>query len=568
MGDSEVFDILVRQLTHQERRDMLDQLDLEDLDDIAPPEEDDRPPDAVDPQKEFESFGFFRRLMVYLQAIVAGRPKEEVVIDLLLKELSREIQAERRDIVDFRRGLALRPLAQELDDISDAAERLSRALTGIESVNPGVLSAVILGIASPDIYSRLLMETDPFVVVKDESELPPFQIKKRCLRNLDDALLLLPTELQERISLDVVALSALKRLIHLDLSPALRPFAEGETTDAPLHTLKQPIVDIAELFHRRRFVPSDRLLKAVYLILKRTDSSEEQISPEEWARHVTALLRRLVDLEEGIPLTRLARYLRRELHYVPRGFESPGDWTGYLKRFWTGRLEKQYQAFVAEEKKRAILLEASEWITTTKFPGYPAVDPGETGTHAFSVAILQAVLRKLFAGEEARALKALLIEGDFYKDQNRSDFTDAYNGIARRLEEISDLEARVAPEGGLTRRLEAVARHGSSLGTRRAQRRTTVRAFDADAEAIIRRGVEDIRILHDVLAGILYGEIGGHYDTLANLTDIAGRGNKELMAKLADLVTFLKKSQDVIGGVFDVERNAVRRLENLESRLA
>lgn len=547
---------------------MLDQLGLEDLGDIAPPEEEEQLPEAVDPQKAFESFGFFRRLMVYLQAIVAGRPKEEVVNDLLLKELSREIQAERRDIVDFRRGVALRPFGQELDDIRDAAERLGRALTGIESVNLGVLSAVILGITSPEIYSRLLMETDPFVVSKDESELPAFQIKKRCLRNLDDALLLLPTELQERVAADSVALSGLKRLIRLDLSPALRPFQEGETTDAPLHTLKQPIIEIAELLYRRRFVPSEGLLKAVYLILKRTDSSEEQTSPEEWARHVTALLRRLVDLAEALPLTRLARYLQRDLHYLPRGPDSPGDWTAHLKRFWTGRLEKQYQAFVAEQKKRAILLDASEWITTNKFPGYPAVDPGETGTHAFSVAILQAVLKKLSGGEEARALKALLIEGDFYKEQNRSDFTDAYNGISRRLEEISELETRVAPEGGLTRRLEAVARQGSSLGTRRAQRRTTVRAFDADVEAIIRRGVEDIRVLHDVLGGILYGEIGGHYDTLANLTDIAGRGNKELMAKLADLVTFLKKSQEVIGEVFDVERNAVRRLENLESRLA
>jgi hypothetical protein len=547
---------------------MLDQLGLEDLDDIAPPDEDESLPDTVDPQKEFESFGFFRRLMVYLQAIVAGRPKEEVVVDLLLKELSREIQGERRDIVDFRRGVALRPFAQELDDIRDAAERLSRALTGIESVNLGVLSAVILGVTSPDIYSRLLMETDPFVVAKEESELPPFHVKKRCLRNLEDALLLLPTELQDRIAADSVALSVLKRLIHLDLSLALRPFEEGEATDAPLHALKQPIVNIAELLYRRRFVPSDRLLKGIYLILKRTDPSEEQTPPEEWARHVTALLRRLVDLSEALPLTPLARYLQRDLHYVPRRPESPGDWMAHLKRFWTGRLEKQYQAFVAEEKKRAILLEASEWITTNKFPGYPAVDPGETGTHAFSVAILQAVLRKLAVGEEAQALKALLIEGDFYKEQNRADFTDAYNGISRRLEEISELETRVAPEGGLTRRLEAVARQGSSLGTIRAQRRTTVRAFDADVEAIIRRGVEDIRILHDVLSGILYGEIGGHYDTLANLTDIAGRGNKGLMAKLADLVTFLKKTQDVVGKVFDVERNAARRLENLESRLA
>ncbi len=567
MGDSELFDSLVRQLTQQERRDMLDQLALEDLDDIAPLEEDEQPPGNVDPQKELESFGLFRRLMVFLQAILAGRPREEVVVDLLLKDLSKEIQAERRDIVDFRRSVALRPFAQELDDIQDVAARLGRALTGLESVNIGVLSAIILGITSPDVYSRLLMETDPFVVRNDEPDLPPFQIKKRCLRNLDDALLLLPTELQDRMSDDAVSLSALKRLAGLDLSEALDPFEQGESTDAPLHTLKQPIVEIAELFYRRRFVPSDRLLKALYLILKRTDSQDDQITPEEWIAHVTALLRRLVGLKESVPFVPLARYLRRDLGYLPRGPESPGEWTSYLKRFWTGRLEKQYQAFVAEEKKRAILVEASEWITTHKFPGYPAVDPGETGTHAFSLAVLQAVLRRLATGEDAAALKALLIEGDFYKDQNRSDFTDAHTGVLRCLEEISDLEGRVSPEGDLNRRLEGIARQQSSQAIRRAQRRNIVREFDADVDALLRKGLDDIRMLHDVVSGILYGEIGGQYDTLANLSDIAGRGNKELMGKLAHLVVFLKRSRDVIGEVYDVERGAARRLESLETRL-
>jgi len=546
---------------------MLDQLSLEELDDIAPLEEDELLPGAVDPQKELEGFGLFRRFMVFLQALLAGRPREEVVVDLLLKELSKEIHAERRDIVDFRRNVALRPFAQELDDIHDAAGRIGRALTGLEAVNIGVLSAIILGVISPDVYSRLLLETDPFVVRKDDPELPPFQIKKRCLRNLDDALLLLPTGLQERIAADAVSLSALKRLANLDFSGALGAFEEGESTDVPLHTLKQPIIEIAELFYRRRFVPSDRLLKALYLILKRTDSQEDQISPEEWAGHVTALLRRLVSLKEAVPFVLLARYLQRDLGYLPRGPEAPGEWTSHLKRFWTGRLEKQYQAFVADEKKRAILLNASEWLSTHRFAGYPAVDPGETGSHAFSLAVLQAVLRKLATGDDAAALKALLIEGDFYKDQNRSDFTGAHSGVLRCLEEISDLENRVAPKGNLTRHLEGIARQDSSLAVRRAQRRKVVRDFDADVEALLRRGLHDIRMLHDVVGGILYGEIGGQYDTLANLSDIAGRGNKELKGKLAHLVTFLKKSRDVIGEVFDVEQSAIRRLESLETRL-
>lgn len=567
MGDSEVFDALVRQLTHQERRDMLDTLSLDELQELAPPEVEEAPPRATDPDKEFESFGFFRRLMVILQSLLAGRPRQELITDQLLRELSKEIQDKRKDIVDFRRGLALRPFAQELGDIRDIADRLERSLAGAESVGLGVLSAVILGITSPELYSRLLMDTDPFVVAKDEEDLPAFQIKKRCLRNLDDAILLLPSELQELITQDAVAFSLLKELTHLDFSSALRPFDEGESADAQLHTLKQPIKELAELFHRRRYVPSERLIKAIFLILKKAETQQEQLDPEEWARHVTALLGRLVSLQEAIPFTLLARYLEGDLDYVPQGPGAPGDWTVHFKRFWTGRLEKQYQAFVAEEKKREIMQEASEWISTGKFPGYPAIDPGETGTHAFSLAVLQAVLAKLASGEDAVALKTLLIEGDFYKEQNRTEFTDAHNDVHRLLEDVSDMEEQVASDGQLTRRLEGINRQSTTLATRRTQRRSLVREFDATAEGLIRRGLDDIRILHDVLSGILYGEIGGQYDTLANLSDISGRGNKELMAKLADLVSFLNKGREVVGRVFDVERSAVRRLDSLEARL-
>ena len=54
-----------------------------------------------------------------------------------------------------------------------------------------------------------------------------------------------------------------------------------------------------------------------------------------------------------------------------------------------------------------------------------------------------------------KALKILFINGNFYKKENRTSFTDAYNNMTTTYDKIHALDKSVSPEGDLGIEIEA-----------------------------------------------------------------------------------------------------------------
>ena len=84
-----------------------------------------------------------------------------------------------------------------------------------------------------------------------------------------------------------------------------------------------------------------------------------------------------------------------------------------------------------------------------------------------------------------------------------------------------------------------------------------MKSADIEAETIIQNVQNHMQALVRVLNGILYGEIGGRYDTLSNLSFIGGRTNQAYMAGLDAILQKSKKVTALIEKIFVVEHTGI-----------
>jgi len=147
--------------------------------------------------------------------------------------------------------------------------------------------------------------------------------------------------------------------------------------------------------------------------------------------------------------------------------------------------------------------------------------------HEFSLCFVKGFLNQVFA-PLSRALKLIYLNAEFYKEENRHAYTDAFLLLSEADQKIEELETMLGPQGELRAAIQGVK--GQALGERLRQKRILgiLARADGEARALVDAFIEQIDNLKALLHGILKGQPGDRYDTLVNLDKIGGRENSDL----------------------------------------
>jgi transcriptional regulator with XRE-family HTH domain len=149
-----------------------------------------------------------------------------------------------------------------------------------------------------------------------------------------------------------------------------------------------------------------------------------------------------------------------------------------------------------------------------------------------ALSFLDAFYRGPFLRELNRPLKIILVDGEFYRKDNRIEFTDAYDSLLHINEQISLLDSRLSPEGEFGETWRLARNEMGPSASRRRKMQAVARSAEEEAERIARRAGFGLSTLVNILRGFLKGEAGGRYDSLANLSYLDGRSNKEFLRSL------------------------------------
>ena len=571
MADFTVLDRLTRTLSSSEREDMLQRLRGAAAIEREPAVQPEFEP--LDVEQVLERYGLLRRLMVFLRSLISGRNRLEVVADDLLSELGASIRSANPGIVDLRRNRLLDPFQQQIERLRDSARFFAAPLElGWNRDRPQFL-AFLLGLDAPDVQRRLIAETNPERVAEDEPGIEEYQLKKKLHNNALQILELMPYHERDTLYANARFLKALDRLSHFAYEEILNSFGEDEhgAASAPLHMLAEPLTRLLQVVQALHENPSQRVLQAVALFARDDDLDRGGAAAEA---ELVALVQRgnhnlrvIWDIVDDLPLHDLVRYARREINFSIAAASGGEDWFALVKRFWRQRVDRLFSHYHFRQQKLRVLEQAREYsdgVEPTPIEGYPSAS-AEHGKHAASLGVVRAVMLGPFATMMHQPLKTLLIDGKFYKEANRDEYTAAFDGLLEVQQAVDALESRLSASGDIGRRRAAIENDPAPREIRMQNLAELAAQVDQIAERCVIDALDHLRVLAEVIHGILYGEVGGSYDTLSNLGTIGGRSHQKLMQQLDAVMQRATVCRDGIGKLYDIENSVARRARNASS---
>lgn len=545
MDASSVFDQLVRELSDAERRDLLQKIRTgspisdKPLYDKREPDEEEASPI----EDRLRRLGFFQRLLIAVQAFFTARKPVDVYVERLLSRLAGAIERKSPGIIEPRMAVFLPAFAEELERLKSSARFFYGYLESSIDRQRGDFYAFLASIELEETHRRLLAETNASRYADHNSRASEREVRDAVNAAFADIMTGIGEGQRAVMYRNVRALACLKALAAFPFEEILQSFTAltlGGPRVCYLYLVRERLLELADILWSFREPPSVSIFESLIVFSMRDRLGEESfdmsaVLKAELAKAEEALTR-IRSFNAMIPLVDILRYATRDLQYRPAELPGGEDWFVIYKSFWRQRIDADYNRFLQERKRTVVAAEMAEFTGRQEFESFRFIGCSEPDAvpvrQARALAFLLTFLKTVFVDDINRPLKVLLIEGEFYKKENRLEFTNSYNALLKMTEEMQQFDQKLSPAGEIGRTYRADLAAETSPQARKRDLQETVRLADTVADGLVSRTRTALQTLDLVISGILHGEVGGRYDSVSDLGYLDGKNNKNYLRSL------------------------------------
>jgi hypothetical protein len=258
---------------------------------------------------------------------------------------------------------------------------------------------------------------------------------------------------------------------------------------------------------------------------------------------------------DNFPLVDLVRVLLEDCTYAPKQLSGGEDWLQVFSKYWQARAERSAAAFI-RERRRLILnqdienfLEGHSLIHLPNYSPDPPI-PAMPLRYEWLFSLWLSFFTDIFPARVNRTLKIILLEGEFYRPDNRLEFTDAYTILMKAAATLASFDQGLLPTGELGQSFFPKADIPLFVQSERvleAQKRVL-----STAEKISQEIFYAISKCVTVLKGIVEPQ-QGRYDTLQNLSSVDGRNNAIFMERLEESIRVLERISVLAKSIAELE---------------
>ena len=536
MTDPAVFDQLVRELDDQERRALLVRIQssVPVYEQTLQPEQEGE--SIFVPEEELANLNLLERIVLFIKSLLLRKDRVTLLVERYLKTLASAIERDNPSLISISSGRCLSGLQEELLLLRAHARSLYAPLREVLEQRRGEFVAFLARSELKGFRDRLQEQTDPQGIWDNGHFTEEKAVRTQMLRRFQELIETIRQEDRLRIGRDARTFFALYSFARHSFDDLLSAFKAEQSKDAQFADIKKPLQELAESLEPLRIPPSAGALYDLFLFLHQERLEEQEFDlehqlMEDMAAAHTALagIRRF---RNRVPLHSLLRLLTRDPGYYPAARPATTDWFSSFKEFWRQWVQHRYLEFYRSRTRATLISEALEFLNSKSLPGMAnyRADKFGRGTpvrHELSLSFIKGFLKNIFT-PLSRSLKLIHLNGEFYKEENRHAYTDAFLYLGEAETKIEALESLLAPQGTLRAAIQEVK--GQALGQRLRGKRIAdilVRS-DTQARTLLDTFLEQIENLKALLYGILKGQPGDRYDTLVNLNKIGGRENQDL----------------------------------------
>lgn len=561
-GGSSVFEKLVSELSLQERQDLLARVRFsQEIDDAPLREPEPTPESRFD--RVYQELGFFERVMLFLRSVLTGKDRVSLVQEFALKRVVRAVNGAASEYFNVRSMELLEPFFEEIEELKNAAELFRRPLKEALGVHKKDFIAFLAGMELPVVQEHLLNESTPEYHATMITELSDFDLRRALESSLHDAFEEISEVDRQTMYRDVQLLHWVQSLANFGFERFLGRFgSEDQDRTCPGNTLLASMKELSSILQRLTIPPSAQLVSSVFLFASREELEQKEFDLEGTlqgsmvrAREALSALRQF---NARVPLNDIIRIVVNDTDWMPSLKGGGEDWFVLFKQFWADRLDERVGGFVLHRSRRQLLQAAIKMLRLADLPYLPhyrstTEPPRFRPNHEHTIAFLHGFLKQVFTRELNSTVKIFLLDGKFYKDDNRQEFTTAYDQVDQLPERIQRLEREMGPDGRRGKLLLQVFDEHTLPASREKAAAAVYMAADKEAEVIVLDGKRHLRSLQNILEGILHGHGDDTYDTISNLSQIGGRENRRLLMALRTALGHLAAGNEIYQGLIELE---------------
>lgn len=501
------------------------------------------------------------RLLLKILAFFKSLPVEVIYERELLKRLGRSLQQTSRHFINTKQHLLTKGFYDELSSLHKTQLFFSSLLSAYDS-DKGIFYLILSSYVAPGVYKKLIQDTDPFghPSIKNDAE----QSRTSFLRRIDDDFSGLRDD-EKTLMYDVArSIEWMKAFSDIPFEKFLLKFSvssQGTGITCSLDLVQEELAHIATLLLSKKHIP-DVLLQALFVL-----STEEQLKTETFDLHAqsttfidqaTQALSAIGRFSGMIPILDFVRFATQNIHWTFHHVDSGEDWFLLFKSAWRKRFNEKWGNWsllrrTDDLKKRMCAVLESDTLLTFEHRPWKNLWLPLSLKRRLSIDFLITFFNTFYDAKLVPPLKTLLLDGDFYRRENRHEFTQTFNALHRQKRDLIALQQRLAPDGDLAAQFVNLQRDHVGTLSGKNQLNTLIQGLDAQIHEFIELTISAFKSIESILVGIIGGGRASIYATLINWGNIQGSQNSAFRMSIEGLQKTLHTTLSLLADAASLE---------------
>jgi hypothetical protein len=408
-----------------------------------------------------------------------------------------------------------------------------------------------------EIHQRLSAETDPNLAAEKNPDASEQDLRQLAFKAMEDNIAAVTEEQRNLMYMDTRALHCLKELSsflfdRVIMAFSFEPSIPGQICAA--HVVKDQLLVLNNILYSLKEIPSMTLLESLFIFLLQERVGEANFDINREIRDLLdkaeSAITAIRNFNRQVPLTLILRCACRDTALSPRAVSGGEDWFVVYRDYWKRHVEMRLTEYMRQRRHRDLTNSFRYFLkgTNLKVLGNVVSESNPDGlpiNGAFSLSFLLTFYSVVFMNDINRVIRPILIDGEFYKRENRTEFTEAYNELIKLEDVIKKFEAEISPSGDYGKRYAHARSDMTSLPVKRRKIQMVLEDASGEAVRIIDQAKDAINSMINVLSGILKKDASAKYDTLSNMSSLAGKGSA-FAAGVADSVQKFQKTLQLL----------------------
>ncbi|MDR0585089.1 MAG: DUF5312 domain-containing protein [Treponema sp.] len=552
---------LVSDLSLDERNGLLEKLRGQTALSFEPMYEDRAEPEQGEVLEErYVRLPWYVRLRLFILGYLKSRPPIKVFEDSLVSKLGREIEAKAPGLYDYHKNLLLLGFFDLLTELKGAARFFFTALDTSVNRDKSGFYAFLGSLEIGELHHRLETETAPelFTDTLDTSER---ELRQATTRAMEDIFFAISDAKRIAMYSNARSLNCLMELASFTFDRIITAFgsSSGGQTCSVNASVRDLLINLNNILFSLKEPPALSLLESLFIYLLQERSGEpgfdinvEMYSLLARAEEAVSTIR---FFNKKVPLTKIIRCASRDLTLAPQQISGGEDWFVIYREYWKKQIDSRVAGYMRRRKQRDLLDTFRHFLDGTNLKVLNNVvseanPQGFPVPESFALSFLLTFHAVVFMNKINIFLRPILIDGEFFRKESRSVYTEAYDDIIKAGDDIRQFDLKIAHSGEYGMRYDQIKEEISSLQLKKRKLQQVTDEVSREAGGIIIRTRNAIATLINILTDMLKKGGGSKYDTLANWDKLGG---KNLEAFLEGVMESLKQLQQALRILRDID---------------